>query len=137
MVAQRLLTPQQGAMVNAQHILQFFETELGRKLRSSETVLREFKFSILDDGANYDTALAGEKILLQGVVDCALIEEDGITVVDFKTDSVTDETLQEKIRHYRSQVLAYASAMERIYQKPVKEALLYFFQMNCFAPVTE
>ena len=92
---------------------------------------------MLDDGENYDPALKGEKILLQGVVDCALIEEDGITVIDFKTDRITDETIQEKVRHYRSQVLAYASAMERIYQKPVKEAVLYFLQIGRQIAVTE
>lgn len=30
--------------------------------------------------------LTGEKLLLQGVVDCCFMEEDGITVLDFKTD---------------------------------------------------
>ena len=98
-------------------------------------MLREFKFSILDDGENFDPALRGEKILLQGVVDCALVEEDGITVVDFKTDRVTEETLPERARQYRPQVLAYAGALERIYGKPVKEAVLYFFQMGEIVPV--
>ena len=98
-------------------------------------MLREFKFSILDDGENFDPALYGEKILLQGVVDCALLEKDGITVVDFKTDRVTEDTLPERVRQYRPQVLAYAGALERIYGKPVKEALLYFFQVGRAVPV--
>ena len=137
LVAEQWLTPQQGEMVNVGHIADFFKTGLGQKLQSSGNILREFKFSILDDGENYDPALAGEKILLQGVVDCALIENDGITVLDFKTDAVTEQTMQEKIRHYRPQVLAYADALGRIYQKPVKEALLYFFQIGRFAAITE
>ena len=87
----------------------------------------------MDDGENYGAGLSGEKILLQGVVDCALLEEDGITVVDFKTDKVTEATLPEKVEHYRPQVLAYASALERIYGKPVKQMLLYFFQLDRFA----
>ena len=137
LVAEQWLTQQQGDMVNADHIAAFFQTELGQKLRDSGNVLREFKFSVLDDGENFDPALVGEKILLQGVVDCALIEEDSITVLDFKTDAVTEKTLQEKIRHYRPQVLAYADALERIYQKPVKDALLYFFQLSRFASIME
>jgi hypothetical protein len=32
-------------------------------------------------------------------------------------------------------VLAYAGALERIYGKPVKEAVLYFFQMGEIVPV--
>ena len=124
-------------MVNAEHIARFFATELGQRLRVSKNALREFKFSILDDGENFDPVLKGEKILLQGVVDCALIEEDGITVLDFKTDAVREEKLQEKVLHYRPQVLAYADALQRIYRKPIKEAYLYFFQLDRFVAVTK
>lgn len=119
-------------MVNGGKIWAFFSTDLGKKLRGSANVLREFKFSILDDGRNFDPALDGEKILLQGVVDCALVEPDGITVLDFKTDFVTEETLSAKAEYYRSQVETYRDAMARIYKKPVKAALLYFFHMDRF-----
>ena len=128
-----LLTEEQGQLVDHRQIAAFFSSDLGKKLRCGGEVLREFKFSILDDGENYGAGLSGEKILLQGVVDCALLEEDGITVVDFKTDKVTEATLPEKVEHYRPQVLAYASALERIYGKPVKQMLLYFFQLDRFA----
>jgi ATP-dependent helicase/nuclease subunit A len=130
-----LLTEEQGQLVDHRQIAAFFSSDLGKKLRCGGEVLREFKFSILDDGENYGAGLSGEKILLQGVVDCALLEEDGITVVDFKTDKVTEATLPEKVEHYRPQVLAYASALERIYGKPVKQMLLYFFQLGQFVQV--
>ena len=81
--------------------------------------------------------MQGEKILLQGVVDCALLEPDGITVVDFKTDKVTEDTLQDRTDHYRPQVLAYADALRRIYKLPVKQAILYFFHLNRAVDVTE
>ncbi len=135
LVDQGRITLDQAALVNANQIAALFATELGRKLQAGEQVLREFKFSILDDGGHYDPALAGEKILLQGVVDCALIEEDGITVVDFKTDLVTERNVAARAEVYRPQVLAYADAMARIYEKPVKEAVLYFFRLNRFVSV--
>lgn len=127
-----VLTQQQAEMIPCGKIAGFFRSTLGRKLQTAENVLREFKFSILDDGANYHADLAGEQILLQGVVDCALIEDDGITVVDFKTDRVTQETLQERAEHYAPQIRTYAEALERIYEKPVKEAVLYFFAVEKF-----
>lgn len=129
------LTPEQGRMVDSAGIAAFFATELGKKLRTAPNVLREFKFSILDDGRNFAPDLEGEQILLQGVVDCALIDEDGITVLDFKTDRVTRETLPGRAAQYRPQITAYAGALERIYRKPVKAALLYFFRLGCFVPV--
>ena len=54
----------------------------------------------------------------------------GARVVDFKTDKVTESSLQQRAEQYRPQVLAYASALERIYEKPVKQALLYFFRLG-------
>ena len=130
------ITAEESMWVNPKKIAAFFQTDIGRKLLNGDQVLREFKFSILDDGANYDPSIAGEKILLQGVVDCALIESDGITVVDFKTDFVTDETVMERAEHYSAQVRTYADALRRIYQQPIKEALLYFFHLGKFVPIS-
>ena len=135
LVQEGFLTAQQAAMVDCGQIAAFFTTGFGKKLRESQNVLREFKFSVLDPAENFDPALAGEKILLQGVVDCALVEEDGITIVDFKTDYVTEETLASKADYYRPQVKAYADAMGRIFEKPVKQAMLYFFRLNRFVEV--
>ena len=90
---------------------------------------------MLDDAAKYYPDANDEQILLQGVVDCAIIEDDGITVIDFKTDNVTDETVGQVVDAYKMQVRTYASAMERIYQKPVKMSLLYFFALNRFVEV--
>lgn len=132
LVEEHYITEEQGDLVNSGALMKFFSTELGEKLRASPNVLREFKFSILDDGTTYGSGLEGEQVLLQGVVDCALIEEDGITVVDFKTDRVTEKTIAAVAERYRPQVEAYADALRRIYEKPVKEKRLYFFHLNRF-----
>ena len=60
-------------------------------------------------------------------MDCCLEEEDGLVVIDYKTDRVkTAEELEERSRFYRGQLLSYAAAMERIHGKKVKQCLLYF-----------
>lgn len=132
MVKEGYLDAQQADAVDAAAVYHFFETPLGMKVRVSSQVVREFKFSILDDAERYGDDLRGEEILLQGVVDLALLEDDGITVVDFKTDYVTEDTVGDAIMRYKDQVSAYAYAMERIYQKPVKAAILYFFRLGKF-----
>ena len=65
-------------------------------------------------------------MLLQGVVDCCVEDEDGLTVIDFKTDHVSADTLAERARIYSGQVEAYAYAMERVLGKPVKRRILSF-----------
>ena len=135
LVEQKFLTEEQGNLVNCGKIAAFFATEIGTKLRSGTSYLREFKFSILDDGRHYGEGLEGEQVLLQGVVDCALLEEDGITVVDFKTDHVTEETVSAAAERYRPQVQTYGEALSRIYEMPIKAQYLYFFKLDRFVEV--
>ena len=132
LVREQYITDEQAAMVDSSVITKFFQTAVGEKLRNSENVLREFKFSILDDAQQYGEGLEGEQVLLQGVVDCALVEADGITVVDFKSDYVTDDTVAAVTEHYRPQVETYADALSRIYKLPVKAKALYYFRIGNF-----
>ena len=135
LVEQGFLTREQGDLVDCGAIARFFDTPIGRKLRRGAPCVREFKFSILDDGSHYGDGLEGERVLLQGVVDCALMEEDGITVVDFKTDAVTEQTLAKAAAGYAVQVRTYGEALSRIYEMPIKAQYLYFFALDRFVEV--
>lgn len=132
LVEQRYITPEHGELADCEMLARFFSSELGTRLCTHDQVLREFKFSILDDAAAYAPNVSNETVLLQGVVDCALIEDDGITVLDFKTDRVTEDTIDAVTLHYRPQVETYAEALSRIYELPVKAKALYFFHMDRF-----
>ena len=135
LVDEGYISEENGLSVDKKKIAAFFNTPVGQKLCSGTPALREFKFSLLEDASVYDPQLVDEQILLQGVVDCALLEDDGITVIDFKTDYVTENSLPEKIDHYRPQVQIYASALNRIYDMKVKASYLYFFHLNRLIPV--
>lgn len=132
LVREQFITNEQRAMVDSAVIDRFFQTPIGRKLCQSKDVLREFKFSILDDASRYGDGLEGEQVLLQGVVDCALIEPDGITVLDFKTDYVTPDTVDMVTQRYREQVETYADALCRIFRLPIKAKALYYFHISDF-----
>ena len=86
MAEEKFLTQEQADLINCETLARFFATPIGQKLRNGTPYLREFKFSILEDAGAFGPELEGEQILLQGVVDCALLEPEGITVLDFKTD---------------------------------------------------
>ena len=129
LVRENFLQQDHAGLIDAKAIANFFASELGAKLMSGD-VVREFKFSILWDPSQENEALSGEKVLMQGVVDCALIETDGITVIDFKTDSVKEESLEQKKQYYMPQIETYVQAMERIYERPVKKKILYFFSIH-------
>lgn len=134
LLQQGFLTAQQVEALDCERIFQFFATEPGQKLVRGAEHLREFKFSILDDGSLYGQGLEQEQVLLQGVVDCALLESE-LTVIDFKTDYVTAETVQQIVERYRPQVQTYAHALHRIYGRPVAASYLYLFHLGILVPV--
>ena len=127
LVDEGFLLEAQAACVPPAKITALFRSELGKRILSAENVVREFKFSLLMEGEAYALALAGEKIMLQGVVDCCLLEPDGLCVIDFKTDRVAPGQEAVRAEHYRGQLEAYSLALSRIFGKQVKEKHLYFF----------
>ena len=132
LVAGRYITPQQGEAVDPGAVLAFFRSELGRRLLASEQVEREFKFSLLAPAADYYPGVdAGEEVLLQGVVDCWFREADGtVTVVDFKTDRVTEDTVMSCAGSYRPQLDAYTRALSAAAEAPVGRRALWFFALG-------
>jgi ATP-dependent exoDNAse (exonuclease V) beta subunit len=71
------------------------------------------------------SAWDGEK-LIEGAVDLLIVENDGLTVIDYKTDLVEGERVRERAEHYRPQIEAYVRALEAATGKKVKEASLLF-----------
>lgn len=125
--AQRKLTDEQANAVDVHAIVQFLRSDLAARIRKSEQVEREYRFSLLRPVRDFSSLDADDSVLLQGVVDC-FIEEDGeLVVVDFKTDHVSRAQLDERAEHYRPQLEAYSMALTRVMGKKVKEKVLYFF----------
>ena len=131
LVSGQYITPQQGEAVNPADILGFFQSGLGQRLRKSQRVEREFKFSLLAPAADYyQEAEPGEEVLLQGVVDCWFAEADGtVTVVDFKTDRVTEDTVIHRAEEYRPQLDAYTRALSQAAGVTVGRRCLWFFSV--------
>ena len=85
------------------------------------------RFSLLRPVREFANVDADDAVLLQGVVDCFSEEGGELVVVDFKTDRVSRDNLEERAAHYRPQLEAYSMALARVTGKRVKEKLLYFF----------
>ena len=128
LLARRLLTPEQAAAVDVAAIDRFLASPLAEELRQAKELEREFRFSLLVPAGMYYPELGEEdEVLLQGVVDLYAVSDGKVTVVDFKTDRVTERTLPERVARYRPQLEAYSGALEKILDKTVARRVLYFF----------
>lgn len=126
------LDRRQAEAVDKNAVLRFFASPVGARIRSAEKVYREFRFSLLVKAEEFFPEGGGEELLLQGVVDCCIEENGVLTVIDYKTDYVTAETLSQKAEQYRRQLETYAMAMERITGKRVVGGILCFLRAGLF-----
>ena len=110
----------------------FFESDIFARIKKSPLVKREMRF-LTELPANKllaspDKAFENENIIVQGAVDLCFEEDGGIVVLDFKTDHAEDgEALRSA---YGGQLAIYALACEKIFEKPVKQTVIYSFALS-------
>lgn len=71
-----------------------------------------------------------EKILIQGIIDCYFEEDDHLILLDYKTDFISSDNIEELADKYRKQIEIYKEALEKIKEKEVKESFIYSFNQG-------
>ena len=122
------LSAREAAAVDAAGLCRFALSPLGRRITAAPRVLREFPFALLCPAERFFPGAQGEELLLQGVVDCCLIEPDGAVIVDYKTDRIAPEAAPERAKRYAALLETYAWAVSRITGLAVKAKIVYFLQ---------
>lgn len=122
----RFISPQQAEAVDVGSVLRLFSSELGKRILHADEIRREFKFSLLCPAEKFFDGGEGESLLLQGVIDCMIVEDGQISIIDYKTDRVRGQALYERAESYKKQLSAYAWAAERMTGLPVRECILHF-----------
>lgn len=130
LVKQQVIREEQRAVIRPEIISEFFQTDMGQRLLVAAHVQREVPFSyglpVEELHSEASREVGREIVLIQGVIDCLFEEEDGLVLLDFKTDAVRGNPSLVADR-YRIQIDLYAKAIEAITDKVVKEKVLYFF----------
>ena len=67
---------------------------------------------------------------LHGFIDLLFEEDEGLVVVDYKTDAIAGEEAPEAVQRYRLQGGAYAHALQELTGKPVAEVVFLYLQPN-------
>ena len=118
--------------VNISALRDFFNSDIFHRMQKSQNIQREMRFLTELPARIVDNSLSEkfdkEKIIVQGAVDVCFVEDDGIVILDFKTDR-TDNP-QGLAEAYGEQLNIYALACEKIFSKPVKEKMIYSFFLS-------
>ena len=131
LVQKRYLSKEQAAVLNVVKIKAFLNSSLYQRMVQGQ-MLREYKFNFFIKVSEIDETIESthgdEEIFIQGIADCLIIEEDGIVIIDYKTDYVEDDRIL--VNRYYNQLRLYKSAIEDIFQQPVKQCLLYSLHLE-------
>jgi len=114
---------------DAQMLLSFANSDLGLASACAQECLREYQFSVLLTPAQLGLAdKSDEHILLNGSIDMLLFTDEGLTVVDFKTDSVIPGKEAFAAEKHRRQLEIYALAAEEIFERKVVKKSVFFLK---------
>lgn len=128
----KFITEQEAASADVAAIEVFFKSDIYRRIMSSPDVRREMRFLSEIPATRIDPTLSIDatdaNVIVQGAVDLCFSEDDGIVVLDFKTDRV--DKLDQLVDCYGEQLEIYSTAAEKIFEKTVKERVIYSFYLG-------
>lgn len=133
LVKDGMLTEAESKVVDKKAISEFFSSELAKRILTAEKVYKEYAFtaciplSEMEPSLNPETA-KGETILIEGVVDCAFVENGELVIVDFKTDRASNGS--ELAEKYREQLSVYRRCLAEVLNLPVKQTIIYSFRLG-------
>ncbi len=139
LILQNQITEVEANSIDVKKILGFFNSDIYARILQSKNVYKEQIFTLgLPTNEVYselNDSVKDVNIVVKGMIDCLFEEEDGYVLLDFKTDFVTNDTIQSVVDNYRVQIDLYAKAVDKALDKLVKEKYIYFYNINKFVRV--
>lgn len=145
LVAEKLISPQVAARINREGVANFYQTDVGRQILKSPTNYhREVPFSMIMNGHELFKGVNStddERILIHGIIDGYLQTDDGIILVDYKTDHIVpnyrDFDIARITDRYRGQLELYKEALNMMERVPVVQMGLYLLELGQFVSLTK
>ena len=115
---------EEAEVIDTADIAGFFTSRIGHRMLASPEIHREWGFNLYREE---------ERLLVQGVIDCAFLEDGCWVLLDYKTDHVEDP--EAFCETYRPQLTWYADALEKLTGRKVREKYLYALSTGQVYPV--
>lgn len=125
--SREILTSEEISVISIPKIINFFDSEIGRRACRSDKLFKEVEF-------NFMTEISGENVIIQGAIDCYFMENGNYILLDYKSDYLFDTEDESEINkladNYKLQLELYKTALEKIRGIKVKEVYLYLFSLG-------
>lgn len=121
-------------VINVDKIVTFCRSSIADRMNKAEKLGKLYKEQPFVMGVPgsmvYPDIESDETIIVQGIIDVFFEEDDYLVLLDYKTDRLAYGEEDKLVNRYRSQMECYRMAMEKAYNKPVREIILYSFSLN-------
>ncbi len=121
------LTAAQADCLDCGAVKAFTESTVFEEMKSADRVYREKRFTVSESVCTLDKSIperfADERTVVIGKIDLIYVKDGNAVIVDYKTDTVTDENVL--VNRYREQLALYARAAERTLKCRVSRCVIY------------
>ena len=130
-----IITDREKNNIPTDRIMNFIYSDICKNAYNAKELYSEASFEIMQDSSIADSKTSGVDILVQGVIDLYFPSNDGYTVIDFKSDFVTQENVSEKAKEYEIQLKLYKEAVKKMHNTQNVKGFLYFLEINQFIEI--
>lgn len=136
-----ILLKEEIETVNIEKIINFLKTDLFKEIYTADKNKKLHKEKAINYNINLSEIYKNEQIqenektMLVGIIDIFYETKDGFVLIDYKTDFVTKENINEIKEKYKIQLDLYKAAIERISGKKVIKKGLYLFGIDKFIEI--
>lgn len=107
-------------MAYYQHLKTFVASDVFKLMANSKYLYQEKEFSMYEDNQ-----------IIHGIFDVVCINDDKITVIDYKTDNLSKHTSEEAlISLHQKQLEYYKKILARVFPQKQIEALVYYLYID-------
>ena len=109
----------------------FVNSNLFSEIKNSNKIYKETPFNMYisaKDVFKFDSDSYDDEIMVQGIIDLYFENDDGLIVVDYKSDRLHNE--EEFKTRYSKQLEYYKNALQKITGKKVLKTYIYSFMLE-------
>lgn len=141
-VEKNIMSLDEAETININWIVKLIQSDIFKEIYIANKSEKLFKEKAIDYNIKLKNLFKDEnieedeKIMVVGIIDLFFENENGeIILLDYKTDYVTKENIEEVKARYKVQLDLYKSAIEDISGKKVTKKGLYLFGINEFVEI--
>ena len=131
LISKKIITEEEASFINLFKVQCFLNSKLAEKLKTAKLIEKEKAFCLKLNAKEVFKEAEDETILVQGIIDLyAVLEDEKILLLDYKTDFVENGNENILIEKYKNQLKIYKQALEESLGKKVEEVYIYSLFLN-------